>query len=427
MNHRILKGTADIEDLPGRLWGRLTSNPSSLTLMIRKGTLLILALFMAVSLSAGTAFADRDKKDRGHDDDEVITIVGPAGPQGVAGLQGLIGLTGAAGTNGTNGVDGAAGATGPAGSQGLIGLTGAAGTNGTNGIDGAAGATGPTGPQGLIGLTGAAGTNGTNGIDGAAGATGPQGLIGLTGAAGTNGTNGVDGATGPQGPVGANGFDGAPGAQGPPGVTGPQGPIGTVGEDPLARDGVCTVFNSLVLKGSLGATSLPGYCTAWKIAFVTSTKQSSNLGGLVGADAICQGLATAKSLPGTYMAWVSDATGSPTSRFTRSTGAYVMPNGIRVADNWTDLTDGTIQNSIKVNEAGATVDTTFLNGNLVWTNTTTGGAVTTPAVDGSCANWTGAATVAGVGHQGSADQGWSGYYQWSNYCTAQNRLYCFQQ
>jgi len=380
--------------MPSRLWGRLTSSQSRL-LLLKKGTVLTLALFLAVSFSASAAFADKDKKERNHHDD-VITIVGPAGPQGP------IGLTGPAG---------ATGATGP---QGPTGLAGAAGTNGTNGVDGATGPAGPQGPTGLTGVTGA------NGADGAPGATGPQGSIGLTGATGP---------AGPQGPAGAPGFDGAPGAQGPPGATGPQGPIGTVGEDPLARDAACTVFNSLILKGSLGAATLPSFCTAWKVAFVTSTKHNGNLGGLTGADAICQGLATAASLPGTYMAWVADSTGSPASRFTHSSGPYVLPNGARVADNWADLTDGTIQHSVSVDAAGVTVDTQFLNGNLVWSNTTSSGALETQSggSNATCADWTGAATYGRVAHPGGVDQAWTGYWQWGNYCTDANRLYCFQQ
>jgi len=414
---------------------------------IRKGMVLTLAMFMAMSLSVGTAFADDDKKDK-KDHDDVITIVGPAGPQGPIGLTGAagtngadgatgpIGLTGAAGTNGTNGTDGA---TGP------VGLTGAAGTNGTNGTDGATGPIGLTGAAGADGATGATGAQGTVGLtgaagaDGATGATGAQGTVGLTGAAGADGATGAagaqgltgaagaDGATGATGATGAQGLAGSTGSTGPTGSAGADGAVGTVGEDPLARDAACTVFNSLVLQGSLPSATLPGYCTAWKIAFVTSTKHNANLGGLSGADAICQGLATAASLPGTYMAWVADNTGSPASRFTHSTGPYVLTNGVRVADNWNDLTDGTIQHAINVDAAKNTIDTTFLNGNLVWTNTTSSGALSTQGGDGSCAHWSGASSYGRVASAGGVDQAWTGYWQWSNFCNVPNRLYCVQQ
>ena len=236
---------------------------------IRMGTVLTLALFMAVSLSAGTAFADNDKKGKGHHDD-VITIVGPAGPQGPIGLTGA---TGATGPQGPIGLTGAVGATGPAGPQGPTGLTGPQGPAGADGAVGATGAQGPigltgaTGPQGPIGLTG---PQGPAGADGAVGATGAQGPIGLTGAAGTNGTNGVDGAvgatgaqgpigltgaTGPQGQVGANGFDGAPGAQGPAGPQGAAGPVGPSGViDPAALNAaICGLYDA-------AGAARPGIC-----------------------------------------------------------------------------------------------------------------------------------------------------------------------
>ena len=64
------------------------------------------------------------------------------------------------------------------------------------------------------------------------------------------------------------------------------------------------------------------------------------------ADAFCQGLADAAGLPGIYRVWLSDSTGSPSTRFTRSTIPWIMPSGsnggIILADNWTDLTDSSI-------------------------------------------------------------------------------------
>jgi hypothetical protein len=45
----------------------------------------------------------------------------------------------------------------------------------------------------------------------------------------------------------------------------------------------------------------------YNYAFVTSTRHSGDLGGLEGADRICNDLAKAAKLPGTYVAWLSDS------------------------------------------------------------------------------------------------------------------------
>jgi hypothetical protein len=86
-----------------------------------------------------------------------------------------------------------------------------------------------------------------------------------------------------------------------------------------------------------------------KTVFVTKASFESNMGGLNGADAKCQAEAddSESIVPsGTYMAWLSDGTDSPDTRFTKSFHPYVLPDGTKIADNYTDLTDGDIQNII---------------------------------------------------------------------------------
>ena len=83
-----------------------------------------------------------------------------------------------------------------------------------------------------------------------------------------------------------------------------------------------------------------------KIVFVTSTTATANYNGLPQADTVCQNLATAAGLSGTFRAWLSNATDSPSTRFTQSTVPYKLVDGTQIADNWTDLTDGAIDNPI---------------------------------------------------------------------------------
>jgi hypothetical protein len=79
-------------------------------------------------------------------------------------------------------------------------------------------------------------------------------------------------------------------------------------------------------------------------------------------------------LPGIYRAWtIGEDSPDMDKLFTRSLGPYVLVNGTVVANNWDDLTDGTLAAPINLNEKG---ELTSLE---VWTNV---------AVDGTQLNST---------------------------------------
>ncbi|MDH3631547.1 MAG: DUF1554 domain-containing protein [Gammaproteobacteria bacterium] len=95
-----------------------------------------------------------------------------------------------------------------------------------------------------------------------------------------------------------------------------------------------------------------------KTVFVTSATFDSNLGGLTGADAKCQAEAdgpTSIVPSGTYLAWLSDGTNSPNTRFTKSSHPYVLPNGKKIAEGYTDLTDGSLLIPISLGPDGKPV------------------------------------------------------------------------
>lgn len=156
--------------------------------------------------------------------------------------------------------------------------------------------------------------------------------------------------------------------------------------------------------------------------FITSTTYNGNLGGLAGADAKCQTRASAANLGGTWKAWLSDSTTSATSRLLHSSVPYKLVNGTVVANNWDDLTDGTLQNTIGITELG----TTKFGG--VWTNTESNGQ--TYRTD-YCSNFT--SSVAGSNFL----LGWSAYTNgnWTltrsgtieTTCNNIESLYCFEQ
>jgi hypothetical protein len=210
-----------------------------------------------------------------------------------------------------------------------------------------------------------------------------------------------------------------------------------------------------------GSTDEGGVC-AGKIVFVSSGVYDGNFGaglrveGHLEADQVCQDLAAAAGLSGTFMAWMSgrpDGFGcglgdicsgqGAEDRFTQNPGPYELPNGTKVADSWADLTDGTLDHAIDRNENG----NLFSGTNKVWTNTTSDGApwelttncATGPGTDppGGFGTWScGAPTwTAGdcqfqsgkYGDANSATSSWTGTGSSNHACNNLNHIYCFEQ
>ena len=172
-------------------------------------------------------------------------------------------------------------------------------------------------------------------------------------------------------------------------------------------------------------------CIAARRVFVTRMHYTGGqIGGLTGADAKCQAEANAAQLGGTYKAWLSDLTGSPASRFTKSTIApYVRTgDGFVLAENFDDLVDGAINGSINRDAMGmpATGGIVCATGaHDVWTNTNANGAMAADSL--SCSNWT-----ANTG--GSAWGRLDIQSQWTSWCSGGNDFcaktapfYCFEQ
>ncbi|MGZ3454239.1 MAG: hypothetical protein ACXVEF_31830, partial [Polyangiales bacterium] len=112
---------------------------------------------------------------------------------------------------------------------------------------------------------------------------------------------------------------------------------------PMETDGSITKSDAVIDTGSTTPidTGPPETSTANKVVFVTSTLYTGDLGGVAGADSKCQSAAAAASLAGTFKAWVSSATSSPSTTFVRTTGDYALPDGTVVAHGWSGLTSGT--------------------------------------------------------------------------------------
>ena len=158
-----------------------------------------------------------------------------------------------------------------------------------------------------------------------------------------------------------------------------------------------------------------------RIVFVTSATFTGAIGGVEAADQTCTDLASGIGLVGTYRAWLSDNAGrSPSVTFTRTDAPFVMTSGVRVADHWADLTDGTINNPIVIDERGNQPETVP----SVWTGTDPSGQ---PASGATCRGWLdGSPAVSGqVGVFDAIGAGWSASVPAA--CDQSGRLYCFGQ
>ena len=167
-------------------------------------------------------------------------------------------------------------------------------------------------------------------------------------------------------------------------------------------------------------------CMRDRFIFATSVQyQGGKIDGLYGADQRCRTQAALAKLPNfaTYRAWLSDSTLSAADRLQHHRGRYTLVNGLLVAMDWDDLTDGQIENPINVSEYSQPAD-----GSRVWTGTLSSGQ---PAFGTSfCFDWTATATnwdleEGGTGIRNQTDALWS--YLEPGDCGSTAALYCVEQ
>ena len=156
------------------------------------------------------------------------------------------------------------------------------------------------------------------------------------------------------------------------------------------------------------------------VAFVTSTVQApTSLGGVAGADAVCNGLAEAAGLPGTYLAWLPTSAETVPVRLAAARG-WVRRDGRPVADTIAELLAGGWY-PIDIDEAGAIVRSSIAPGSVVATATHRDGS----ADASDCAGYTPAGTGQSV-ITGLADFGRGMWLDaTSASCDTPMRLYCF--
>jgi cysteine-rich repeat protein len=167
-----------------------------------------------------------------------------------------------------------------------------------------------------------------------------------------------------------------------------------------------------------------------RVVFVSSQEYDGNLGGLDGADDLCQGLADDAGLAGTFRAWLGDGDEGPADRFIRSPDAYVRTDGTMIAADWDDLVDGMIDAPISLTEAEGAPPTgnTTCNGggeSTAWTNVNANGTTNTAHCDG----WTNAGgSGARWGYTTETSADWTDACSGVGpVCASVSPIYCFQQ
>ena len=137
-------------------------------------------------------------------------------------------------------------------------------------------------------------------------------------------------------------------------------------------------------------------CARDRVVFVTSEIYSGyELGGLVGADAICQSFANDAELENADSSAPGSATTPTRPRFdSTSRRAYRLLDGRLVAWDWEDLTDGAIWTTIDITAASE-----LLDGSHAWSNTGLDGFQAAEPAD--CDGWK---RDGGEGRRGSFQQ-----------------------
>lgn len=134
--------------------------------------------------------------------------------------------------------------------------------------------------------------------------------------------------------------------------------------------------------------------------FATSSSWTGNLGGISGAHTLCNTAATAASLVGNWKAIIS-APNSGNANVDLIISAVVRNmNGDKVADDASDLWDGTIDAAIGYNEFGASVNKS------IWTGTSTTGIAELSS--NACVDWTTSTGIdtAAYGHSTQSTGQW---------------------
>jgi hypothetical protein len=184
------------------------------------------------------------------------------------------------------------------------------------------------------------------------------------------------------------------------------------------------------VSGASTTTLSPNF----KRVFVTSTVHDAALGGLAGADAICQARADAAGLGGTWTAWLSNSKKSAKTRITDAEYRLVDETTV-VVHSMADILNGILLHAIDMDELGGHPQPCADPTQCVWTATFDDGR--TDCFGGKqfcCDDWTCNSGGGIACHSEPAFPATGGQLDLTGYwsdegaenCAAALHLYCFE-
>ncbi len=178
---------------------------------------------------------------------------------------------------------------------------------------------------------------------------------------------------------------------------------------------------------SVCGVPLPPQCGSpgSRCVFVTYEEWTGNLGGLAGADQICQ--AAAAHNPGLegkrFKAWLSTTTTGPATRLEHASIPYKLLDGTTIASDWSNLVDGGLDAQLTIDECGSAI------AGITWTGTNTDGTPETIDPARTCYEWTyetySLDEDGRVGRLSQTNIDWT--FSDTKPCQYTNHLYCFEQ
>lgn len=189
---------------------------------------------------------------------------------------------------------------------------------------------------------------------------------------------------------------------------------------------LCSGTAAIMCLETGSGEALPSFASSGQFVFVSSIGGNGDLSawpgagnatGVAAGDAVCRDLANTAGFANTvnFKAWLSDSGNSAVSRLAGG-GPWVRPDGVKVADDTTDLTDGDLFAPINVMD---TMQYDFGTG--VWTGTLETGAMAASM----CSDWADTTAQSTFGSAVYADGSWTDFSQLV--CSGGSyRIYCFE-
>ena len=189
---------------------------------------------------------------------------------------------------------------------------------------------------------------------------------------------------------------------------------------------LCSSSAAIMCMETGSGDDLPAFASSGQLVFVSSIGGNGDLSvwpgaggetGVAAGDAVCRNLANTAGFANTvnFKAWLSDSVNSAVSRLTGG-GPWVRPDGVKVADDTSDLTDSDLLVPINVTDTMQ-----YDSGTGVWTGTLETGAMAASM----CSDWADTTAQSTFGSAVSTDKSWTNFSQLV--CSGGTFLiYCFE-